>query len=164
VSAQFVIEPLSDKHDRQDFSCGNPVLDRYLQTQASQDARRRIANCFVAVSDACVAGYYTLSASSIPISNLPSNLVKKLPRYPVIPAALVGRLAVDRSFTGRALGAALLYDAIQRSLRADPVIYALIVEAKDTAAAGFYKHFGFLPFENRPKTFFLPMATAAKLI
>ncbi|MDE2113041.1 MAG: GNAT family N-acetyltransferase [Alphaproteobacteria bacterium] len=163
MSEQFTIEPLSDKHDRQAFSCGSPKLDRYLQTQAGQDARRRIASCFVAVGDAGIAGYYTLCASSIPISDLPQSLVKKLPRYPVLPAALVGRLTVDRRYAGRGLGSALLYDAIARSLRADPMVYALIAEAKDDAAAGFYTHFGFQAFESRPMSFFLPMATAAKL-
>lgn len=163
MSEQFVIEPLSDKHDRQEFSCCTPVLDRYLQIQAGQDVRRRITNCFVAVGNSGIAGYYTLSASSLPMSDLPVMLAKKLPRYPVLPAALVGRLAVDRRFAGRSLGAALLYDAIQRSLRADPVVYALVVEAKDIAAVGFYKHFGFQAFESRPMSLFLPMATAMKL-
>jgi len=163
VSKQFVIEPLSEKHDRQEFSCGTPVLDRYLQVQAGQDVRRRIANCFVVVGGTGIAGYYTLSASSLPISDLPAALAKKLPRYPVLPAALVGRLAVDRRFTGRSIGAALLYDAIQRSVRADPAVYALIVGAKDTAAGDFYKHFGFQAFESRPMSLFLPMATAMKL-
>jgi hypothetical protein len=100
VSDGFVIAPLTAAHDRQGFSCGADPLDRYLQTQATQDIRRHPANCFVAspVQSNVVAGYYTLSAASIPMTDLPVEQTRKLPRYPVLPAALIGRLAVDRSF------------------------------------------------------------------
>ncbi|HEV7820450.1 MAG TPA: GNAT family N-acetyltransferase, partial [Burkholderiales bacterium] len=95
--AGFVIAPLAAAHDRQTFSCGAEPLDRYLQTQATQDVRRHIANCFVAspVESNVVAGYYTLSAASIPVADLPEEQTRKLPRTPVLPAALIGRLAVD---------------------------------------------------------------------
>jgi ribosomal protein S18 acetylase RimI-like enzyme len=166
VSGTFVIEPLSSKHDRGQFACGIEPLDRYLQTQAGQDIRRRISNCFVAVPDDAkvIAGYYTLAAASIPIDDLPAELSRKLPRYPVLPAALIGRLAVDRNYLRRSLGSALLYDGIIRTMRADPAIFTLIVDAKDEIAANFYKRFGFQPFASRPLSFFLPIATAAKLI
>jgi ribosomal protein S18 acetylase RimI-like enzyme len=166
VKDSFAIEPLAASHDRRAFSCGVEALDRYLHTQAGQDARRHISNCFVALpaDGKTIAGYYTLAASSIPMSGLAPEMAKKLPRYPVLPAALIGRLAVDRRFKGRSLGAALLYDAIARSLRADPAIFALIVDAKDETAANFYKHFGFMPFASRPLSFFLPMATAGRIV
>jgi hypothetical protein len=122
VTVSFVVEPLGSAHDRLAFSCGIDVLDRYLHTQAGQDMRRRISNCFVAIppNSAIIAGYYTLAAASIPLTDLPPEVTKRLPRYPVVPAALVGRLAVDRQYRGRALGAALLFDAIQRAMRASP--------------------------------------------
>lgn len=165
MKGAFAIEPLAASHDRRDFSCGVEALDRYLHSQAGQDVRRHIANCFVAVppDGKTIAGYYTLAASSIPMSGLTQEMAKKLPRYPVLPAALIGRLAVDRRFQGRSLGGALLYDAIARSARADPAIFALIVDAKDESAANFYKHFGFTPFASRPLSFFLPMATAGRI-
>lgn len=165
MSAPFVIRPLGPDHDRLAFSCGVDALDRYLQTQATQDMRRHIANCYVAspTDTAIVAGYYTLAAASIPVVDMPAGETKRLPRYPVLPAALIGRLAVDRSYRGRALGGALLFDAVQRASRADPAVFALIVDAKDDVAVDFYKHFGFTPFASRPMSLFLPVATAMKL-
>jgi len=85
-------------------------------------------------------------------------------RYPVLPAALVGRLAVDEQYRRKSLGAALLFDAFQRAARAEPAVFALIVDAKDENAAAFYSHFEFRAFISRPMTMFLPIATAAKLL
>jgi ribosomal protein S18 acetylase RimI-like enzyme len=166
VTASFVIAPLSPNHGRQAFSCGVDPLDRYLQTQATQDIRRRIANCFVATSanSNIIAGYYTFSAASVPMLDLPSETAKRLPRYPVVPAALIGRLAIDRQYRGRGLGAALLFDAIARAARADTAIFAVLVDAKDDAAAAFYRHHGFQPFAARPFTLFLAIGTALKLL
>lgn len=161
----FAIELLAGRHDRSAFSCGVEALDGYLRTQATQDIRRHVSNCFVAVPEGTngIAGYYTLAASSIPVTDIPSELSRKLPRYPVLPAILIGRLAVDRRFARRSLGSALLYDAIARALRADAAGFALLVDAKDEAAANFYKRFGFRALASRPLSSFLPMATAAKL-
>jgi ribosomal protein S18 acetylase RimI-like enzyme len=166
VSAGFVIAQLTAAHDRQAFSCGADPLDRYLQTQATQDIRRHLANCFIAspVRSSVVAGYYTLSAASIPMTDLPVEQTRKLPRYPVLPAALIGRLAVDRSFQGRSLGAALLYDALARAIGTDAAVFALIVDAKDEAAARFYRHHGFQAFSGRAARLFLPVATARSLV
>lgn len=160
------IAPLSDHHDRASFSCGIEALDRYLRTQATQDARRRLSNCFAAspVNSNSVAGYYTFSATSISLSELPDHLTKRLPRYPLVPAALIGRLAVDRQYHGRGLGAVLLADAIRRAVRSEPAVFALVVDAKDEAAAAFYRHHGFHPFASRPSSLFLPIATARKSI
>jgi GNAT superfamily N-acetyltransferase len=165
VSAGFVIAPLAAAHDRQAFSCGAEPLDRYLQTQASQDIRRHIANCFVAWrgDSNVIAGYYTLSAASIPLSDLAEAQARKLPRYPVLPAALIGRLAIDRRYQGQGLGAALLFDAIARAIRADAAVFALLVDAKDEAAARFYRHHGFAAFAASPARMFLPVATARQV-
>ncbi len=166
MTASYRVEPLSNAHGRGDFSCGVAALDAYLKTQAGQDARRSIANCFVAVAngETGVAGFYTLAASSIPLAELPPDLARRLPRYPVLPAALIGRLAVDTRHAGRSLGAALLFDAIARTATAAPAAFTLIVDAKDESAARFYRHFGFQPFAGRSLSFFLPMATARKLL
>lgn len=166
MTASFVIAPLSRDHDRLAFSCGLDVLDRYLQNQASQDIRRRIANCYVAspTNTNIVAAYYTFSSASVSLLELPEEQAKRLPRYPVVPAALIGRLAVDRRYRGSGLGAVLLFDAIARAARADAAIFAVIVDAKDETATGFYRHHGFLPFAGRPTSLFLPIATAIKLL
>lgn len=129
--------------------------------------RRRVSNCFVAmpVDDAkLIAGFYTLAATGIPIHDLPDEQVRKLPRYPVLPAALIGRLAVDRAFRGKQLGAALLFDAMNRALRAESAILTVVVDAKDEAAAAFYRRHGFLAFSSMLSRLYLPVATAARLL
>ncbi len=135
-----VIEPLGAHHDRAAFSCGEPVLDNYLQRRASQDVRRRVAQVFIAVGSepSEIAGFYSLSAASFRKDDLPPDLAKRLPHYPV-PAAVLGRLAVDRAHQGRGLGETLLLDAIRRVVRASTIIavYAMIVDAKDDRAQAF---------------------------
>ncbi len=162
----FRIEPLGAGYDRTGFSCGVEPLDRYLKTLASQDTRRRVSNCFVALPDGAgaIAGFYTLAATSIPVQDLPAGETRRLPRYPVLPAVLIGRLAVDQRYKGLQLGAALLFDAILRALRADPAVLTVVVDAKDDTAAAFYRHHGFQPFSSRPSCLFLPTGAAAKLL
>ena len=165
MTSPFWVETLDKAHDRAGFSCGEEPLDRYFQTQVTQDVRRRVAACFVAVdaSSGRVAAYYTLASASIPITGLPDAVRKKLPRYPSLPAVRIGRLAVDQQFQGRGLGAALLADALARVLAAPPVTYALLVDAKHDRAAAFYRHFGFIDLLNEARTLFLPVATAEQV-
>jgi GNAT superfamily N-acetyltransferase len=164
VIPPFVITPLGDEHDKSGFNCGVPILDQYLRTQAGQDIRRHIANCFVAVTAETntIAGYYTLSAASIALGDLDADVAKRLPRYSVIPAARVGRLAIDQRHQRRGLGGAMLFDALERALRSDAAIFAMLVDAKNDEAAAFYGHHGFTPFASRPLTLYLPIATAKK--
>ncbi|MGH7061954.1 MAG: GNAT family N-acetyltransferase [Stellaceae bacterium] len=163
MSEGFAVEPLRAGHNRTEFSCGSDPLDRYLRELATQDMRRRISNCFVALDSArVIAGYYTFAATAIPVSELLSEETRHLPRYPVLPAGLIGRLAVDQRYRGRGLGGTLLVDAIVRAIRAEPAIFALVVDAKDDPALSFYRHHGFRPFASRPLTLYLPMAEAAR--
>jgi ribosomal protein S18 acetylase RimI-like enzyme len=161
----FTVEPLGAAHKRQAFSCGVAALDRYFHELATQDIRRRVSNCFVA-SDATgmIAAYYTFAATSLPLSDLPADDAKRLPRYGVLPAGLIGRLAVDQRFRGRRLGSALVIDAVRRAAGADPAIFALVVDAKDAVAVAFYEHLGFRPFASRPMSLYLPIATALKAV
>src|SRR3546814_2826 len=139
------VEPLDTAHDRSLFDSGSEPLDRYLKKQATQDIRRRMTACFVALADdGHIAGYYTLAATSVLLAELPTELAKKLPRYPTVPAVRMGRLAVDRSFKKRGLGAALLADALARAIKSDIATYALVVDAKNETAADFYLHHGFI--------------------
>ena len=164
VTETYRIEPLSGDHDRAAFTSGSAPLDRYFQMQASQDVRRRIATCFVAVSreTGALAGFYTLTATSIALSAMSPAIVKKLPRYPVVPAALLGRLAIAQSHRGRGLGGVLLADALARSARTELGVFAMLVDAKDEAAQHFYEHYGFtlLPGENR--RLYLPIDPALR--
>ncbi len=165
MTAPFRLEPLGDEHERSLFRCGEEALDRYFQTQVTQDIRRRIANCFVAVESATnhVAAYYTISAASIRLDDLPPTETRRLPRYPTVPAVRIGRLAVDRRFQGRGLCAALLADAASRTLKADITAFTLLVDAKNDQAVAFYERFGFRILSSQPRTLFLPLATAQKI-
>ena len=163
--AGFIIESLGAAHDRKGFRCGVAALDRYLAEQATQDIRRRISNCFV-VSDpaGAVVAYYTFAATSLPLLDLPPEEVRRLPRYGVLPAGLIGRLAVDRRYRGLHLGSALVIDAARRAAGADPAVFALVVDAKDDGAAAFYERLGFRRFASRPMSLFLAIATALRAV
>ena len=148
--AQFQIEALAG-HDRSAFSCWVEPLDRYFREQVSQDIRRRATACFVAIDEEAfrIAGYYTLSAGSVPLTDLPTDLAKRLPRYPSVPVARLGRLAVDQAYRGRKLGAALLWDAAARAAHSELMAYALLVDAKNDQAEAFYVHHGFAALGSR---------------
>lgn len=164
MNALFRVAPLDPEHDRAGFDCGSDPLTRYLRQQASQDMRRRVAACFVALQgDNRVAGFYTLAAASVLLADLPAAMAKKLPRYPMVPAVRMGRLAVDQAFKGQGLGGALLADALARCARAEIAAHALVVDAKDEGAAAFYRHHGFQPLPDSPMTLFLPLSTVQGL-
>jgi GNAT superfamily N-acetyltransferase len=158
------IEPLSPRHDRSRFSSGSDALDRYFREQASQDVKRRVTTCFVAVSvrDEDVAGYYTLTATGIALSGIAEVISKKLPRYPVVPAALLGRLAVERRYQGQGLGGILLADALMRAARAELGVFAMVVDAKDEAAQSFYEHYGFAILPGEGRRLCLPIVEALR--
>jgi ribosomal protein S18 acetylase RimI-like enzyme len=153
VTAPFRVEGLGAGHARDAFACGVAALDRYLAAQATQDIRRRVSACYVAieVSSGRIAGYYTLAASGVPLTDLPEALSRKLPRYASVPVARIGRLAVDKAFQGRKLGGALLADAAVRAARSEVAVFALVVDAKDDAAEAFYRHHGFEAFGSQAR-------------
>ena len=158
--APFRLASLDAGHDRTAFNSDSEPLNRYLREQATQDVRRRVAACFVALADGSrIAGYYTLASASLLLADLPASVGKKLPRYPTVPAVRMGRLAVDQAFKGQGLGGALLADALDRAVRSEIAAYALMVDAKDEAAAAFYRHHGFIALPDSPFTLFLPLAT-----
>lgn len=161
------IVALHGTHARQGFDCGVESLNRYLQTQATQDQRRNIAACFVLPDSArkCIAGYYTLSAFSVVADALPDVLQKKLPKYGQVPCTLLGRLAVDHDYRSLGIGKHLLVDALKRALvhSSNVVSWAVIVDAIDASAETYYLRHGFIVFPNAQRRLFLPMATIAKL-
>lgn len=160
--APFRIALLDARHDCSAFTSGSMPLDRYLREQATQDMRRRVAACFVALTDESrIAAYYTLASASMLLVDLPAATAKKLPRYPTVPAVRMGRLAIDEAFQGRGLGAALLADALERAMRSEIASHALLVDAKDDDAAAFYRHHGFIAFPDTPLTLFLPLVAAS---
>ncbi|MCL2659276.1 MAG: GNAT family N-acetyltransferase [Acidobacteriaceae bacterium] len=162
--APFQLARFDTRHDRSRFDSGSGPLNRYLCEQAAQDVRRRVTACFVALADGNrIVGYYTLASASLLLADLPVSMAKKLPRYPTVPAVRMGRLAVDQAFQGRGLGGALLADALDRSARSEIAAYALMVDAKDDAAASFYQHHGFIALPDSALTLFLPLATVRAL-
>jgi len=166
-SAGYRIEPLGEQHDRAVFSCGVAALDQYLQRQAGQDVRKKVAAVFVLTGDGRkVAGFYSLSAHVVHLADVPAEVGKKLPRYPDVPATLLGRLAVDQEHRGQGLGEFLLLDALHRALLATERVAsaAVVVDAKDDAARQFYCRYGFLPFPSQPNRLLYPMKAIEKLL
>jgi GNAT superfamily N-acetyltransferase len=158
----FRIEQLTGDHDRSKFNSGSDALDRYFREQASQDTKRRLAACFVAVDGpgGGVAGFYTLAATGIALSSLSPEIVKRLPRHPVVPAVLLGRLAVGRPYQGQGLGGVLLADALKRTSRAEFGVFAMVVDAKDDSAQRFYEHYGFTILPGEGRRLILPITVA----
>lgn len=160
----LVIEPLGKQHVRAGFTCGEPELDEWFRKRASQDERRNFARVFVAVDDALgVVGFYSLSAFTLSLENMPDEFARKLPRYDAIPAALIGRLARDEKVRGRGHGELLLADAVRRILGASQTlaVFAIVVDAKDERAVKFYEAYGFQAFPLTPRRLFLLASTAA---
>ncbi|OOF79677.1 GNAT family N-acetyltransferase [Rodentibacter ratti] len=161
----FKIVPFSKEFERNKFESESELLNHYLQKQVSQDIKRRVTSCFLAIdSEQKVMGYYTLASMSIALRDLPDTLQKKLPRYPTVPAVLLGRLAVDKQATGQGLGHALLGNALKRVINSDIAAYALIVDAKDERAVNFYLKFGFIPFQNESNRLFFPLEKVGDLL
>jgi GNAT superfamily N-acetyltransferase len=155
---ELSIEPLASHHDRAVFSCGVDALDRYMRQQAGQYARKHAAVAFVLVEEGSLAvlGFYTLAATSVQLTDLPEATAKKLPRYPLVPAILLGRLAVDRRQRGKRYGELLLMDALNRCLDTKDIGWAVvIVDAKDEAAVTFYEHYHFIRFAPSSYRLFL---------
>ncbi|MFA5263016.1 MAG: hypothetical protein WC378_04265 [Opitutaceae bacterium] len=154
-------------HDRSTFSCGVPALDDYLKQHASRHGGQGISATYIAAAigsslPASIIGYYTLSACTLDLAalqaTLPPSPAKKLPRFPDIPATLLGRLAVAIGHQKKGYGEVLLMDALKRSKRVAKEVssYALVVDAKDAVVAAFYAHYGFVSLS--PQHLFLPFA------
>jgi ribosomal protein S18 acetylase RimI-like enzyme len=165
--SRFTCVRLARDHDRKSFRCGADELDAYLVQRAGQDMRRQGAAVFVLVpgdQPHRIAGYYTLSSASILLGELPEGMVRRLPRYPVVPAVLIGRLARDVNFPG--IGRLLLFDALARALRSSAEVAAtvVLVDAKNETARRFYARYGFREVLQTPNRMYLPMKTIEDLL
>lgn len=152
----------ADVHDRKAFDCGQPDLNRYLRENARQNVKAGIAQVFVLpdpVQTHRIAGFYTLSAGQVNRNLFPVAKARRLPPYD-IPVARLGRLAVDREYQNQKIGERLMVDAVVQSQRATKHIgiHALVVDAKDDRVAGYYRRFGFIPFDGHHLNLFLPLA------
>jgi GNAT superfamily N-acetyltransferase len=164
-SADLRIVLLGEAHDRGSFTCGVESLDHYLKTQAGQDVRRK-ANAVFILSEFSepthVLGYYTLCAMAISRGDVPEAARKHVPRYPLVSATLIGRLAVAKERQGQRLGAVLLADALRRAFDSAGTVGSsmVMVDALDEAAAGFYAAHGFVRLPDSLRLV-LPMRMAA---
>lgn len=157
----------SKRHNRSIFACGNDSLDTYIVKSASQDLKKKVATVFVLIDSPSmdIIAYYTLSTYTVDITNLDKTFTKGLPRYPLLPAILLGRLAVDSSRQGQGLGGVILIDALKRVLRATEQVasVAVIVEAIDEKAVNFYKKYGFQQFKEHSFKLYLPVKAIEQL-
>ncbi len=166
-AALYRLEPLGKQHDRAGFHCGVESLDNYLKTQASQDMRRK-ANAVFALEPqeepGRIAGYFTLCAYGLAPGAVPEAARKLIPRYPMVSATLLGRLAVDVQFQGQGLGAVLLAKALRSAYENAAQVGSsmVVVDALDERAARFYAAHGFIQLPESMRLI-LPMQTIAAL-
>ena len=153
------------KQDRSHFNSGNNRIDHYFHQTVSQDVKRDYAVCYLLVeqSSGQIAGFYTLSSHSVALTDVAADLARKLPRYPSVPAALIGWLGRDLAYRSQGIGPLLLADAITRLTTAPVGIHAICADAIDEDAAAFYCEHQFQALVSRANGFFLPMSTAQAL-
>jgi predicted GNAT family N-acyltransferase len=164
AASKYRVELLEASHDRADFSSGVPALDSYFRQQAGQDQKRKLAAVFVLTADGkSISGFYTLSAHSILAADLPMEVAKKLPRFP-LPVTLLGRMAVAQALHGQGWGEFLLLHALERACLGSSQIasWAVVVDAK-AGARDFYLKYGFFSFPTQPDRLFLPIKTIEKM-
>jgi GNAT superfamily N-acetyltransferase len=167
-SPDLKIEPLGSHHDRVGFTCGVESLDRYFRTQASQDVRRRANGVFVLIDPRepnKVLGFYTLCATSLTQGDVPVAARRHIPRYPLVSATLLGRLAVAAEHQGQGMGGLLLADAVQGVYVSASSVGSsmLVVDAISEQAAAFYEAHGFVRLPESLRLV-LPMRAIEKLL
>lgn len=156
MRAPLRIEKLDRTHAVEEFTCGQPELDRFLFRHALQAQQANSSRTYVGVSGKTVVGYYTIVAGEVRHADAPERVVKGMPRHP-IPLLILARLAVHSDWQGRGIGAGLLLDALGRTLQVADIVgvRSLAVHAKDDATAAFYRHFGFVPSPTDSRHLFM---------
>ncbi|MET3134485.1 putative GNAT family N-acyltransferase [Oxalobacteraceae bacterium GrIS 1.11] len=156
------VTPLAALHDLSSFSCGNVALDGWLQTIARQHQKNSISQTFILASDENpdrVLGFYALALRAMTSGQeLPAKYAKRLPRQ--VPGITLGRLAIQEDEKGKRYGEELLVNAMRRARDAALRVggWALFVDAKDEAAATFYRKYGFTPSPSNRLLLFMPVA------
>ncbi len=155
-------EPISKKHDRGAFDCGEPALNEFLRRYARKNHDLGGAKTFLAIgdSDNTILGFYSLSPASVEYVRTPEIVRHGLARYDV-PVFRLARLAVDRKVQGQGLGGQLLLAAGRRCLLAAAEVggFALLIDAKNEKVAGWYAGYGAVPLADAPLSLLLPLAT-----
>lgn len=137
--------PLGPDCDCSGFDSGQPALDTWLKRNALRSQSTGAARTYVITNGHAVIGYYALAVGSVSRTEATGQVRRNMPDP--IPVMLLARLAIDRRWQGRGLGAALLRDAALRTLQAAEIagVRAMLVHAISPEAARFYRYFGFQP-------------------
>lgn len=159
------IEKLQPHHAVEAFDCGLDALNRFLQKHALQNQHSGGSQTYVGLADGTVIGYYALAVGSVEQEHVPERVKKGLAKHS-IPIMLLARLEVDLHWQKQGVGAALLKDAMLRTLQAADIagIRAVVVHAKDEAARRFYERFDFLPSPTDPLHLFMLLKDVRKII
>lgn len=155
----MLIEPLNERHDRKNFVCREPDLNRWLAQVARQHKEKGVSSTFVAVSApgaAEILGYYAINMAELVHTDLPQQYRKRIPDR--VPVFKLGRLAVAKAHERKRIGEFLLFDAIDRVKRIAEQVggVGLVVNAKPTAV-GYYEQYGFVPMADHPHNLFLTL-------
>ncbi len=157
----FTFQPLTRRHDRGRFSCGQPDLDRYLRELARRQDENDTTRVHVYANDAGeIAGYYALSALAFEVTGLPPALQRGRSQYVQVPGTLLGRLAVDQHYRGRRLGSFLLSHAMRSAVQGSEIVASalLVVDAKPEALDWYLSHgIEFERMPGMPSRLLLPM-------
>jgi GNAT superfamily N-acetyltransferase len=155
-------EKLGADHDLSKFECGEPPLDDWLRRRALQNEESGASRTYVVCAGQRVVGYYALAVGAVAHAEAPGRVRRNMPDP--VPVMIIGRLAVHKDFQGRKIGAALLRDAVLRTLQAADVagIRAILVHAISEPARRFYENCGFIASPMDPMTLMITVAEAVK--
>ena len=155
-------EKLCSEHDLSEFNCGEPTLDDWLRKRAFQNEESGASRAYVACIEKRVVGYYALAVGAVAHAEAPGRIRRNMPDP--VPVMVIGRLAVDRTAQGQALGPALLRDAVLRTVQAAEIagIRAILVHAISERAKRFYEKWGFITSPVEPMTLMITVTEARK--
>ena len=148
---------LATDHQLDDFACNVDSLNDWLKKRAYQNQLSGASRTYVVLEGKRVVGYYCLASGALELNDAPTQVRRNMPNP--IPVAILGRLAVDKSFQGKGLGVALLQDAVVRTAQAGGIlgIRGLLVHALSIEAKAFYEHHGFVASPTQPMTLILSL-------
>ncbi len=156
---------LSAEHELTGFDCGNAELTGWLVDHALASQKADLARTYLALSNAGIAGYVSLTTGSIRPEAAPRRYARGMPRHP-IPTILIARLAVDRRYQRQRLGSRLLAEALRRAVLASDTAAArlVVVDAIDDDAAAFYRRWGFIAVPENPRRLFRKISDIRKTL
>ena len=155
-------ELLTEQHETADFTSGEVSLDDWLKRHPLANEQAGGSRTYIVCAGRRVIGYYALATGGVAQVAAPGRVRRNMPDP--VPVMVLGRLAVDRRYQGRALGMGLLRDAILRTLQAAEVgrIRAILVHAISEEAERFYERHGFVGSPIDPMMLMITIADARK--